>query len=159
MRWCFLVLAVFQAALFGCGRRETPRASGGPYEDIRRPIRDRMEAVNKHSLNEMSPETADTLTPRLRVEMTQSELNRILAEKNKGADPKTGRNIGTLEFGRAPVWLQDKDGNPLRDDKGEPRADPDKWSCVLYVRDANIEVVFDKDDRVLSWSVEPLPHR
>jgi hypothetical protein len=90
--------------------------------------------------------------------MKNDELGRILAEKN-GFDPKTGKHIGTLVFGRPPEWLQDKDGNLLRDAKGEPRVDPDKWYRVLHVRDANIKVVFDKEDRVLSWSVEPLPHR
>jgi hypothetical protein len=158
MGWRLLVLAVFLAASLGCGRRASTRAAGDPNEDVHHLMRDKVEAVHGRSLNDMSPEMAATLSPRLRVGMTHAELSGILAEKN-GVDPKTGKPIATLEFGRGIVWLQDQDGKPLRDEKGEIRTDADKWYCVLYVRDANVKVVFDKEDRILSWSVEPLPHR
>jgi hypothetical protein len=119
---------------------------------------DKVQALHGRSLNDMSPETVGTLSPRLRAGMTHAELNRNLAEKNK-FDPKTGKHIGTIEFGRGIVWLQDQDGKLLRDEKGELRADPDKWYCVLHLQDANLKVLFNKEDRVLSWSVEPRPHR
>jgi hypothetical protein len=133
-------------------------AAGDPKEDVHHLMRDKVEAVHGRSLNDMSPETLATLSPRLRVGMTHAELSGILAEKN-GVDPKTGKHIGTIEFGRGIVWLQDQDGKPLRDERGELRANPEKWYRVLYVRDANLKIVFDKEDRVVSWSVEPLPHR
>ena len=100
----------------------------------------------------------DSLVPRLRIGMTHRQLERILAEKN-GVDPKTGQHIATVEFSRGTVWLLNEQGKPLRNGKGELQPDPEKWYCVLYVRDANLRVVFDKEDRVLSWSADPLPQR
>jgi hypothetical protein len=158
MRWRLLVVAAFLAASLGCGRRESTRGAADPNEDVRRLMRDKVEGAHGRSLNDMSPETAGTLSARLRVGMTHAELSGILAEKNR-VDPKTGAHIATLEFGRGIVWLQDQDGKPLRDEKGELRADADKWYCLFHVRDANLKVVFDKEDRILSWSVEPLRHR
>jgi hypothetical protein len=153
-----LVLAVLLAAPLGCGRQEGAHAERDPNEEVRQVMNDKVEALHGHSLNAMSPETVGTLSPRLRAGMTHAELQAILAKKN-GVDPKTGKHVGTLEFGRGILWLQDQDGKPLRDEKGELRADPDRWYCILYVRDGNLKVIFDKEDRLLSWSVEPLPHR
>lgn len=158
MQWRPLFLAVLLAVSFGCGRRESASSQRDPNEEVHPLMNDKVAAVHGRSLNEMSPETVATLSPRLRAGMTYAELQSILAKKNR-ADPKTGKHIGMLVFGRGIVWLQDQDGKPLRDEKGELRADPDRWYCVLHVRDANVKVMFDKEDRLLSWSAEPLRQR
>jgi hypothetical protein len=158
MGWRLLLLTVFLATSFGCSRPENGRPGPDPNDEVRRLMQDKVRAVQGSSLNDMSPETVATLSPQLRVGMTHAELGGLLARKN-GADPKTGKHVGTLEFGRGIVWLQDQDGKPLRDEKGELRPDPERWYCVLYVRDGNLKVVFDKEDRLISWSVEPRAQR
>jgi hypothetical protein len=142
----------------GCSRPDAAVPERDPADDVRQLMQEKVKSAQGRSLNQMSPETVASLVPRLRVGMAHAELHRILAEKN-GVDRKTGQHIGTVEFSRGMVWLMDEQGKPLRDEKGELRPDPEKWYCVIHVRDANLRVVFDKDDRVLSWSAEPLPQR
>jgi hypothetical protein len=152
------VVAAFIAGLIGCGRHEPPIPEADSREKIRQVMSGKVEDVTGKSLNSTSPETVSTLTPRLRVGMKYDQLQEILAKKS-GVDPKTGKHIGTIVFGRGIVWLKDDKGEELRDEKGEPRPDPNKWYCILYVQDANLKVIFDKDDRLLSWSVEPASAR
>jgi hypothetical protein len=151
------VLAALLAASLSCDRRDVPNAHQDPNENVRRLMND-AAAQHGRSLNSMSPETVGTLSPRIHVGMTEAELNRVLAEKTS-ADPRTGKHIGTIVFGRGIVWLQDKDGKPLHDEKGELRADPDTWYCVLHLQDGNLKVLLNKEDRVISWSVEPMPQK
>jgi hypothetical protein len=156
MRWQTLLIASAMVASVGCGRRDAGASDREPSERIRRLLEDKTKQVRGRSLNAMSPETVGSLVPHLRVGMSYEELGRILAAKNR-ADPKTGEHIGTVVFGRGVVWLVDEKNRPLRDERGELRVDPSRWTCTLSLRDANLEVVLDQRDRILSWSHKPLP--
>jgi hypothetical protein len=149
MRWQTFVLLSLALAVTGCGRGRTT----GPDDDSNAEIRRMMKAGRK--LNAMSPETVDSLVPRLHVGMSRAEVEQLLMEKN-GVDPKTGRQVGTLEYGRGAFFLKDEKGDYVRDANGEPQVDPSKWYLVFLLKDGDLTVVFNNQERLLSWSAEPL---
>jgi hypothetical protein len=149
MRWQTFVLVSLALAVTGCGRGRTT----GPDDDPSGEIRRMMKAGRK--LNSWSPETVGSVVPRLHAGMSRAEVEQILMEK-ESVDPKTGRPVGTVQYGRGAFFLKDEKGEDVRDANGEPQDDPSKWYLVFLLKDGDLTVVFDNQERVLSWSAEPL---